>query len=63
MKASASETLMKCRKALDDTRTGAIEWLRDEPGGCPFTGQAVPGYAGGASLVCGSATGARKELT
>jgi hypothetical protein len=26
-----------------DIKTGAVEWFRDEPGGYPFTGQAVSG--------------------
>ncbi len=27
----------------DDIRTGSVKWVRDEPGGSPFTGQAVSG--------------------
>ena len=42
-KASVSEPLMKCRKTGDDIKTGAVKWPREEPGGCPFTGQVVSG--------------------
>jgi hypothetical protein len=42
-KANASEPLMKRRNSLDGIKTGAIEWVRDESGGYPFTGQAVSG--------------------
>jgi hypothetical protein len=42
-KASESEPLMKRRKTRDGIRTGVYERFRDEPGGCPLTGQAVSG--------------------
>ena len=42
-KASASESLLKCRNNLDDIETGAFWRSRDEPGGCPLTGQVVSG--------------------
>jgi hypothetical protein len=42
-KASVSEPLMTCRNALDGIKTGAVNRLRDEPGGCPLIGQAVSG--------------------
>ena len=42
-KASVSEPLRKRRNKLDDIETGESKSLRDEPGGCPLTGQAVSG--------------------
>ena len=30
-------------KQAADIRTGSVKWVRDEPGGSPFTGQAVSG--------------------
>ena len=30
-------------KQAADIRTGSVKWVRDEPGGNPFTGQAVSG--------------------
>jgi hypothetical protein len=42
-KTSASESLLKCRNNLDDIRTGVFWRSRDEPGGCPLTGQVVSG--------------------
>jgi hypothetical protein len=42
-KASASEPLMKCRDQPDGIKTGVSHYSRDEPGGCPLTGQVVPG--------------------
>jgi len=42
-KASVSEPLRKRRNKLDDIETGEIKSLRDEPGGCPLTGQAMSG--------------------
>ena len=42
-KASVSEPLMKRRKTIDDIETGMCACLRDEPGGCSLTGQAVSG--------------------
>jgi hypothetical protein len=42
-KASESEPLTKRRKTIDDIETGVCACLRDEPGGCPLTGQAVSG--------------------
>ena len=42
-KTNASESLLKCRKILDDIKTGTSNEARDEPGGCPFIGQAVSG--------------------
>jgi hypothetical protein len=40
-------------KQAADIRTGSVKWVRDEPGGSPFTGQAVSGMEAGASPVCG----------
>jgi hypothetical protein len=42
-KASESEPLTKRRKTTDDIKTGVCAFLRDEPGGCPLTGQAMSG--------------------
>ena len=42
-KTNASEPLMKCRELGNGIETGVSMRLRDEPGGSPFTGQAVPG--------------------
>jgi hypothetical protein len=42
-KTSASESLLKCRNNLNDIETGAFWRFRDEPGGCPLTGQVVSG--------------------
>jgi hypothetical protein len=42
-KTNASEPLMRCRDLGNDIETGASMRLRDEPGGSPFTGQAVSG--------------------
>jgi hypothetical protein len=42
-KTNASEPLMKCRDLGSDIETGVSMQSRDEPGGCPFTGQAVSG--------------------
>ena len=42
-KANVSEPLMKRRNNLDGIETGAKNRSRDEPGGCPFIGQAVSG--------------------
>ena len=42
-KTSASESLLKCRNNLDDIGTGVFWLSRDEPGGCPLTGQVVSG--------------------
>ncbi len=42
-KTNASEPLMRCRDLGNDIRTGVSMRLRDEPGGSPFTGQAVSG--------------------
>ncbi|GEM_PF-2984971 len=42
-KASVREPLMTCRDQEDGIKAGASQWLRDEPGGYPLTGQAVPG--------------------
>jgi hypothetical protein len=42
-KTNASEPLLKCRDLGNDIGTGASMRLRDEPGGSPFTGQAVSG--------------------
>jgi hypothetical protein len=42
-KASASESLLTCRKKSDGIETGAGGRLRDESGGSPSTGQAVSG--------------------
>jgi hypothetical protein len=30
-------------KQVDDIKTGAVKWRRDEPGGCPPMGQVVSG--------------------
>jgi len=30
-------------KQAADIRTGSVKWVRDEPGGSPFTGQAMSG--------------------
>lgn len=43
MKANESEPQVKCRKALDDIKSGLVSWLRDESGGCLFIGQMVSG--------------------
>jgi hypothetical protein len=43
MEANESEPLLTCRKALDDTRTGAADGSWDESGGSLFIGQAVSG--------------------
>jgi hypothetical protein len=42
-KASASEPLVKCRDQLNGIETGHPSSSGKEPGGYPFTGQAVPG--------------------
>ena len=42
-KASESEPLMKHRNRGDDIETEVCEYLRDESGGNPFTGQMVSG--------------------
>lgn len=42
-KANASEPLMKCRKRIDDIKTGVQLLLRDESGGCLSIGQMVSG--------------------
>lgn len=42
-KTNASESLLKCRKILDDIKTGVFNESREEPGGCPLIGQAVSG--------------------
>ena len=42
-KASVSESLMTCRNLEGDIETGVSMRSRDEPGGCPFIGQAVSG--------------------
>ena len=34
---------LTCRNRLAGIKTGAGGQSRDEPGGCPFTGQVVPG--------------------
>jgi len=34
---------MKCRKRVDDIKTGVESLLRDEPGGCLLIGQVVSG--------------------
>ena len=36
-------TVEDVSKQVDDIRTGAVRWLRDEPGGCPSIGQVVSG--------------------
>jgi hypothetical protein len=41
-KASESEPLSKCRNQMA-SKLGRLGLLQDEPGGCPCTGQAVPG--------------------
>ena len=43
MKVSESEPPMRRRKRMDGIRTGVESLLRDQPGGCLLTGQAVPG--------------------
>jgi hypothetical protein len=43
MKANESEPQMKCRKALDDIKTGSQSLVRDKSGGCLFIGQTVSG--------------------
>ena len=40
-------------KQAADIRTGSVKWVRDEPGGDPFTGQGGVRHGGGASPVCG----------
>jgi len=42
-KASASESLLKCRNRKVDIKTGVSKESRDESGGCPPTGQMVSG--------------------
>lgn len=43
-KANVGESLTTCRDDYPpDIETGASGCLRDEPGGCPLTGQVVPG--------------------
>ena len=43
-KASASESLMTCRKRIQmASELGVSIWLQEKSGGYPFTGQAVPG--------------------
>jgi hypothetical protein len=42
-KANGSESLMTCRDDLHDIETGVARCSRDEPGGCPLTGQVVSG--------------------
>lgn len=56
-KASASEPLMKCRKRIDDIKTGVESLLRDEPGGCLLIGQVVSGMKvarAWSGLLCGT---------
>jgi hypothetical protein len=36
-------SLVKCRYALGDIKTGGFELPREESGGCPLTGQVVSG--------------------
>jgi len=36
-------SLVKCRYAWGDIKTGCFELARDESGGCPLTGQVVSG--------------------
>jgi hypothetical protein len=43
MKANESKPWMKCRNASDDIESGSVRMIRDEPGGCLFTGQVVSG--------------------
>jgi hypothetical protein len=43
MKANESEPQVKCRKALDDIKTGGLLLSRDKSGGCLFIGQTVSG--------------------
>ena len=43
MKANESKPQMKCRKALDDIKSGECTFARDEPGGSLFIGQVVSG--------------------
>jgi hypothetical protein len=43
MKANESEPQMRCRKALDDIKTGSCALVWDEPGGCLLIGQVVSG--------------------
>ena len=43
MKANESKPQMKCRKALDDIKSGECSFARDEPGGSLFIGQVVSG--------------------
>ena len=42
-KANASKPLMKCRKRIDDIKTGVESFPWDEPGGGLPTGQVVSG--------------------
>jgi hypothetical protein len=42
-KASGSDSLMTCRNLATGIETGVSIRSRDEPGGSPFTGQAVSG--------------------
>jgi hypothetical protein len=43
MKANESEPQVKCRKAVDDIKTGGLLLSRDKSGGCLFIGQTVSG--------------------
>ena len=56
-KASESEPLMKCRKRIDDIKTGVESLPRDEPGGSLLTGQVVSGMEvarAWSGLLCGT---------
>ena len=62
-KASESEPLTKRRKTTDDIKTGVCACLRDEPGGCPLTGQAVSGVKAARAWSAASAgNGGKRAL-
>ena len=42
-KASASESLLTCRKFIVDIKTGAFKASREHSGGCPLIGRGVSG--------------------
>ena len=57
MEPNASEPLMRCRKRMDDVKTGGKSLLRDKVGGCLLTARSASGIkvAGTRSgLLCGT---------
>ena len=59
-KASASDSLLTCRKETDDIETGVCYGSRDEPGGCPLTGQVVSGMEATRARSAASAWNGRR---